>query len=268
MNTKYVHGYSDFENKRLSDQARTLSDLLHSDSVFSPGSHVLEIGCGTGAQTEIICQKNPKTNFTSVDISEDSLMAAAKRCKGLGIKNVNFLHADVYDLPFRPDTFDHIFLCFFLEHLPNPDLALQKMKKFVKRGGTLSIIEGDHGSAYFYPESNYAQAAINTLIHLQSAHGGNSLIGRSLFPLLKRNGFTNISVSPRMVYADSSIPAMVDGFTRKTFIAMVEGIKDQAIHNRFLSMDDWNKGIEDLYRSTEEDGVFCYTFFKAKATSE
>ena len=45
----YVHGYSAREANRLADQASTLSELLHGDTVYPPGSLVLECGCGTGA---------------------------------------------------------------------------------------------------------------------------------------------------------------------------------------------------------------------------
>jgi hypothetical protein len=42
-------------------------------------------------------------------------------------------------------------------------------------------------------------------------------------------GFDSVRVSPRMVHVDSSRPDLVDGFTRKTFTAMIEGIRDPAI---------------------------------------
>jgi ubiquinone/menaquinone biosynthesis C-methylase UbiE len=263
MKNKYVHGYSEFESTRLNDQAKTLSELLHHDSIYPGGDHVLEIGCGVGAQTEILCGKNPAVRLTSVDISENSLHAARARCERFGYKNVEFVRADVYNLPFKEESFDHIFICFFLEHLPNPDKALQILKTMVRSGGTVTVIEGDHGSAYYYPPSDFAQQTIDCLIKLQAGHGGNSLIGRSLYPLLVKNGFTNVSVSPRMVYADSGLPNMVDGFTRKTFIAMVEGIKVQAIGGRLISEADWEQGINDLIKTAGKDGVFCYTFFKA-----
>ena len=51
---KYVHGYSDYEANRLHDQADSLADLLHYDSVWEKGSIILEAGCGIGAQTKII----------------------------------------------------------------------------------------------------------------------------------------------------------------------------------------------------------------------
>jgi hypothetical protein len=56
---------------------------------------------------------------------------------------------------------------------------------------------------------------------------------------------------------------MVDGFTRKTFIAMVEGVREQAIDAGKISEADWEKGINELYRSADRDGTFNYTFFKA-----
>ena len=50
-NNEYVHGYSEREIERLVDQATTLSELLHHDTFYPPGSLVLEAGCGVGAQT-------------------------------------------------------------------------------------------------------------------------------------------------------------------------------------------------------------------------
>ena len=125
------------------------------------------------------------------------------------------------------------------------------------------VIEGDHGSAYYYPRSASAQTTIQCLIDVQASLDGNSLIGRELYPLLVSTGFEDVSVSPRVVYADASLPKLVEGFTRKTFIAMVEGMKDQAISRRLVTEVEWEKGIADLYRTAGLNGTFCYTFFKA-----
>ena len=65
-----------------------------------------------------------------------------------------------------------------------------------------------------------------------------------------------------MVYADSSRPHLVDGFTRKTFIAMIEGVRGDAIAAGIVQSERFDDGIKALHRSTEADGVFCYTFFK------
>jgi len=261
----YVHGYSEKELKRLQDQANTLDELLHYDSIFPENSRILEAGCGVGSQTKIIAPKNPSCHFTSIDISETSLEKAKTMIQALNIKNVMLQIGDISNLHFEAESFDYFFLCFVLEHLPNPVEALLKLKKVLRKGGTITVIEGDHGSAYFYPRSEAAQKVINCQIQLQALHGGNALIGREIYPLLCKAGFSDCLVSPRMVYVDSSKPFFVEGFIKNTFTAMVEGVKKDALNNSLIDKYEWDQGIKDLYRTAEKDGVFCYTFFKGKA---
>ncbi len=68
-----------------------------------------------------------------------------------------------------------------------------------------------------------------------------------------------------MVYVDASRPSLVDGFIRKTFTAMIEGVRDAAVASHLISREEMDRGIRDLYRTAASDGVFCYTFFKAVA---
>jgi trans-aconitate methyltransferase len=177
--------------------------------------------------------------------------------------NVQFEQADMLHLPYAPDSFDHLFICFVLEHLPQPLEVLQKLKTHVRPGGTITVIEGDHGSTYFYPDSKAAHIAIQCQVELQRQAGGNALIGRALYPLLREAGYQAVRVSPRMVYVDASKPALIEGFTRKTFTAMIEGVREAALQAGIVDQHVFDQGVRDLYRTTEPDGVFCYTFFKA-----
>jgi ubiquinone/menaquinone biosynthesis C-methylase UbiE len=262
----YVHGYSEREKKRLVDQATTLTDLLHRDTFYPPGSAVLEAGCGVGAQTVALARFSPEARIIAMDISRESLAIAKERVANEGYTNVIFQQADIYHLPFPDESFAHIFLCFVLEHLGTPHEALRHLKAKLKTGGTITVIEGDHGSAYFHPESRQADRAIQCLIDIQAEMGGNSLIGRQLYPLLSQTGFENIAVSPRMVYVDSSKPDLVKGFTENTFIAMVQAVREHAIEMDLIDETTWEKGIKDLYATTRPNGTFCYTFFKGIAT--
>ena len=263
MTIAYVHGYDPRENIRLQDQATTLVDLLHSDTSYPAGSRVLEAGCGVGAQTVTLARNSPGASIISIDLSENSVAQAEHKVRAAALTNVRFQQADIFHLPFPPQSFDHVFVCFVLEHLKEPRVALQKLKTCLRSGGTITVIEGDHGSAYFYPDSNAAHAAIHCQVELQSRAGGNALIGRSLYPLLVTAGYSEVWVSPRMVYVDSSKPALVDGFTKKTFTAMIEGVRQSAIEEGIIDPATFDNGIADLYRTTEADGTFCYTFFKA-----
>jgi len=112
------------------------------------------------------------------------------------------------------------------------------------------------------PDSDAAHAAIHCQVELQSRAGGNALIGRSLYPLLVAAGYRDVRVSPRMVYVDNSKPELVEGFTKNTFTAMIEGVRQAAVEKGIIDAVTFDQGIQDLYRTTEPDGTFCYTFFK------
>jgi len=262
---KYVHGYSPRESERLADQAQTLTGLLHGDTRYPAGTRVLEAGCGIGAQTVILARNSPGALITSVDISEDSIRRAEEKIRQEGITTVTFRRGDIFQLPFEPESFDHIFVCFVLEHLAEPQRALEQLRPLLKEGGTITVIEGDHGSTFFHPEDPDARRAIDCLVKLQQQVGGNALIGRQLYPLVSGAGYTDVRVSPRMVYVDASRPGLVEGFTKLTFTAMVEGVADEVHRQGLMSRDAWDRGIAALYRTAGLNGVFCYTFFKATA---
>ena len=264
-NSGYVHGYSERESTRLDDQAATLEELLHSDTIYPPEDSVLEAGCGIGAQTVILAKNSPQAKITSIDISEDSHNKARQNVARENISNVEFRVANIFDLPFEEKSFDHIFVCFVLEHLEKPVEALTALKKVLKTGGTITVIEGDHGSCFFHPETEAAVKAWNSLVESQARLNGNSLIGRQVYPLLKKAAFRDVTVSPRMVYSDASRPAIEDGFVRRTIIPMIEGVRDIAPEMGIIDKETFEKGIADLHRTASQYGTFVYTFFKGTA---
>ncbi|MBX2871979.1 MAG: methyltransferase domain-containing protein [Saprospiraceae bacterium] len=260
---RYIHGYSQREAQRLRDQATSVSEYLHFDSIWEPGSRVLEIGCGVGAQTRIIAKKNPKVQFTAIDISQKSLDLAQKSIDEEPLTNVDFRLQDVRSLrKHQGDQFDHAFICFFLEHISNPLEILKQVKEIVKKGGTITVIEGDHGSTFFHPEDAQARALVEAQVKLQEKRGGNANIGRALFPLLDKAGYQEIAVSPRQIYVDRSKPKLVDGFIRNTFTAMIQGMSEDLLQEGLVSRAAYQRGIDGLLRTAVSDGVFSYTFFK------
>ena len=64
---------------------------------------------------------------------------------------------------------------------------------------------------------------------------------------------------------DDSRPDLVEGFSKNTFIAMVEGVREQALEQGLMDEASWDKGIADMYKATDPGGTFSYTFFKGTA---
>ena len=190
--SEYVHGYSNRESERLSDQASTLASLLHHDTYYPAGARVLEAGCGVGAQTVILAKRSPEARIVSMDISQGSIYQAMRLVRGEGILNVQFQRADIFRLPFQEDSFDHIFVCFVLEHLSDPLQALQELKKTLRPGGTLTVIEGDHGSCYFHPETQEALACWRSLNAVQASWAGTHILAESFIHSCARRGFERL----------------------------------------------------------------------------
>ncbi len=262
MTQTYVHGYEGAELQRLQDQAATLEALLHGDTRYPPGSMVLEAGCGVGAQTVTLARHSPGAHFESFDLSQASIDAARRRVSAAGLSNVRFQQADLFAPPFAEASFDHVFVCFVLEHLARPVAAIQALTRLLKPGGTITVIEGDHGSAYFHPDSAAARAVIACQVELQRRAGGDAMIGRRVYPLMIEAGLAEVSVSPRLVYVDGGRPALAEGFIRNTFTAMIAGVRQASIEAGLTDAATFDTGLQALLRTAAADGVFSYCFYK------
>ena len=62
-------------------------------------------------------------------MSDTSLAAASAAVRAAGLTNVTFQRADLFALPFPEASFDHVFVCFVLEHLAEPVEALRRLRR-------------------------------------------------------------------------------------------------------------------------------------------
>lgn len=266
MNKKYVHGYSPRETQRLREQSLIIEEILHGDTSYPIGSLVLEPGCGVGAQTAILARRSPQAKITSIDTSEESLQEAQTIVNSLGIKNVRFVKSDIMGMTFAQESFDHVFVCFVLEHLDDPLKALGRLRTVLKPGGSITVIEGDHGSFFWHPETAESQKVWQCLITIQKGLGHDPLIGRKLFPLLSGAGFKVQNISPRWIYADDSFYKLRSEGIYKIMIPMLQASRGQALELKLIDEITWDKGIEDLRLAAKyREGTFFYTWFKAVA---
>jgi len=262
---QYVHGYGKEDSERLVKQSVALEEILHAEEDFPAGTQILEAGCGVGAQTVVLAHRFPEAEILSVDISETYLAQAEERVKSCGYTNVTFRHADLASTDLPPESADHIFVCFVLEHISEPEAALANLYRALRPGGSVTVIEGDHGSAIFHPESPAAWHVVDCLIELQHRSGGDGNIGRRLYPLLKDAGFSEVIVTPAPVYVDAGHPELVEVFTERIFIAMVQASREAAFRAGISDPVRWEAGIAALRRTKEPDGTLYYSFFKANA---
>ena len=259
----YVHGYSDRETQRLQEQSLILEELLHRGTSYPPGSRVLEVGCGVGAQTLILLGRNPGIHLTSVDMSEESLQKAREIVGARGYANVEFRHEDILASRLEPGSFEHLFICFVLEHMEQPVQALMQMMKLLREGGTVTLIEGDHSSGKWNPETKASRAAWNGLVHSQQLLGHDPDIGKRLGEIMTEAGLQGVHVEPRAVDPDQSDPVLLDGVVNQIITPMVFSAQKQVLASNLVDPLIWKDGLRDLSQvSASPDGTFFYSWFK------
>jgi ubiquinone/menaquinone biosynthesis C-methylase UbiE len=93
------------------------------------GLKVLEIGCGSGAFSQLLLKKFPSIQLTAIDFSEVAIETAKK--SGAGIQ---FAVGDAEQLNFPDQSFDFIFSCETLEHLVHPVKMTKEIYRLLKPG--------------------------------------------------------------------------------------------------------------------------------------
>jgi ubiquinone/menaquinone biosynthesis C-methylase UbiE len=263
---KYVHGYSPRETQRLHEQSGILEEVLHAGTEYPAGAKVLEAGCGVGGQTVLLANRSPEAEFVSVDISQESLDQARLNVQKHGVSNVRLQQADIMGLPFEEESFDHVFVCFVLEHLSEPSKALAGLRRLLKKGGTITAIEGDHGSALWSPETEESLLVWQCMIKVQQQLGHDPLIGRRLYPLYVKADLTPRYVSPRWIYGDAMTPEFIDEVVNKIMVPMTQTARERSLELGLVDDETWQKGIGDLEQSAvSPGGTFFYTWFKGVA---
>jgi len=103
----YLHGFSPEEQERLYQQARFLESKIYETVDFSKAKTLLEIGCGVGAQTEILLERFPSLYIQGVDASPIQLEKAKERLSTqIKEKRVTLTLGDATHLSFPDNSFD------------------------------------------------------------------------------------------------------------------------------------------------------------------
>ncbi|MFM7735076.1 MAG: class I SAM-dependent methyltransferase, partial [Alphaproteobacteria bacterium] len=76
MSEGYIHGFSSEERDRLFAQARVLAPGVFDGWDLAEVGSLLEIGCGVGAELEIIAERWPGVRLVGIDRAASSLEAA------------------------------------------------------------------------------------------------------------------------------------------------------------------------------------------------
>jgi ubiquinone/menaquinone biosynthesis C-methylase UbiE len=194
--TDYVHGYGSQEQQRLVEQAEHWRHRLIRDGTeLAPGTRLLEVGCGAGAVLAVLGQEYPGVRLFGVDIEPKQLEFARGHLERAGVE-ATLLEGDALALPFEDESFDHVWMMWFLEHLADPPAALREARRVLVPGGRITAIEVDYSTCRAEPSTPAIEALIRAMVQGMAASGWSDA-GTRLPGWLAAAGFREIDEGER-----------------------------------------------------------------------
>jgi SAM-dependent methyltransferase len=154
---------------------------------------LLDCGCGPGSITLGLAAAVAPAETIGVDRSARAIELASARAKEQGIANATFREADVHALPFENETFDAEFAHALLQHLPDPQRAVDEMVRVLKPGGVIALADFDYGGCLIAPHDPTLDLAADLMGKLHAADGRSPYVGRSLAALLCAAGLERVT---------------------------------------------------------------------------
>jgi ubiquinone/menaquinone biosynthesis C-methylase UbiE len=269
MSREYLHGYTRTEQERLIYQAGFLEHFVYKGIDLSQVRHLLEVGSGVGAQTEILLRRFPHLKITCVDISEEQIALAQERLAGpLAAGQVKILRADATDLSALKDgEYDAGFLCWFLEHVLHPLEVLREVKKKVISGGEIILTEVNNSSLFLDP---YAPCTLKYWYEFNDYQWniqGHPFVGLQLGNLLTEADFKDIHLDFRPMHFDHQDPIKKREFL-DYFFGIFNSASDSLVKKQRVPPEMIHLVKAEFERAkTDPRGVFYYSFVRATARS-
>lgn len=168
------------------------------------GMPVLEVGSGPGFITEQLLRALPNSHITCVELDPDLIARAETYLQSKGLQGrYTIAHANLMRMDFPDNSFDFAFARLVFQHLRDPLGAATEILRVLKPGGKLAITDVDDGlRAIINPESDAADAISKKMEAGQERRGGDRKIGRKLWKLLAKAGYTNLDLESLVVHSD------------------------------------------------------------------
>ena len=160
-----------------------------------PGMTLIDCGCGPGSITADLAKMVAPGQAVGIDLRENALTQGRTLAQQRGLANLEFQAASVYRLPFVDASFDAAFTCAVLQHLSAPVAALREIRRVLKPGGVIGVVDGVSTVTFRYP-TNPLLEAFDKLRGLEREYNtGRPSDTLQLRVLLREAGFARTQAS-------------------------------------------------------------------------
>lgn len=199
--------------RMMGQWSRTAGEVFLDWLSLPQGLRWADIGCGTGAFTQLLVDRCAPKEVRAVDPSADQIAFARTTPAA---KTVDFRVGDAQSLPFGDREFDVAAMALVITFIPDPTKALAEMKRVVKPGGTIGTYVWDftNGGSPQQPLREAIEAAGVTVTHMQ---GHENSRREALDRIFKAASLDDVAT--RMIEIDVSYPDFDAYWTSQTALA-------------------------------------------------
>jgi ubiquinone/menaquinone biosynthesis C-methylase UbiE len=176
---------------------------------ISPGEHVLDVGCGSGAVTRDIARRvSERGRAVGLDPSPKLLALAREFAAEAGLADrVEFREGDALRLPFPDRSFDVVVCATVLSHVPGGEAAIPELARVLRPGGRLGVFDFDADMTIFtHPDRALTRRIVAAAADATAVDGWlvrrlPLLFGRAGLAYVRVRGFFPLETEPRSFYA-------------------------------------------------------------------
>lgn len=263
----YLHGFTAHEQDRLYHQARFLEDAVHDRLPFRRARALLEVGCGVGAQTEILLRRFPELHVTGIDRSEKNLVRARAHLRACPWAKGRFLlqQGVAESLPFPAGQYDSAFLCWILEHVEDPMRTLSEVRRVLRPGAPVVVTEVQNGTFFLDPYSPNTLQFWMAFNDTQLELGGDPFVGAKLGNLLQAVGYGEVRTEVKTFHFDNRTPGERAEFLAYWTELLLSGAPalEKAGKVQGAVVAGMQQELDRVAR--DPNAVFWYSFVQARA---
>lgn len=173
-------------------QWRDSHEALIAPAEIAAGQVVVDYGCGPGALSVELAQRvGEMGKIIALDINRAFLEKTQTLAedKGLGAR-IETKHIEGEEIPVDDKSVDRVLCKNVLEYVPDPETTIVEFHRILKPGGIAHVSDSDWGAVVLEPLGE----RFTELMSAASIAFRTPLIGRKLYGIFRKVGFSNIRV--------------------------------------------------------------------------
>lgn len=162
-------------------------------------SVILDIGCGPGVISSELAKYASDGKVIGIDKNRLMIEECSNNEGYKNIANLSFREGDVLNLDVEENSVDFIYCRFLFQHLSDPLGAMRQMRRALKKGGKMCIIDVDDSWLTLLPRPEYFDSYLVRCEKAQADRGGDRFIGHKLKGYMEEVGLINVFSEVKMI---------------------------------------------------------------------